>query len=144
MASSIKIGIVGSEAAKFTGVTERAARRTIRRLIKNADVVISGGCHLGGIDEWAIDEAKKMKKGFIEFLPNKLTWGGGYKERNLLIAKNSDEVYCITLKEYSPHYTGMRFTHCYHCNSKDHVKSGGCWTVKEAAKLGKKTEVIAV
>lgn len=146
MMESVKLGIVGSEAAKFTKVTEVLARAAIRGLIGKykAEIVISGACHLGGIDKWAVEEAEKLKVGFMEFRPKTLQWEGGYKDRNLKIARNSDIVVCITVKELPKSYQGMRFKLCYHCGTTDHVKSGGCWTVKQAKKMGKQTEVIVI
>lgn len=139
-----KIGIVGSEGAKFTPDTELAAKAIIATLIRGYDTVVSGGCHLGGIDIWAKEIATEWQLPFIEFLPAKLGWSGGYKERNLQIAQESDIVVCITVKNFPPDYTGMRFPYCYHCKTSDHIKSGGCWTVKQALKLGKKGRVIVV
>lgn len=147
----MKIGIVGSEGAKFTPETEEKARERIRGIIKNRWThpslglwVISGACHLGGIDIWAIEEAKKLGCHVLEFPPESLSWEGGYKRRNLQIADASDEVYCITVKTLPPGYKGMRFSHCYHCDTKDHVKSGGCWTVKQARKMGKPGFVLVI
>lgn len=146
MLESVKLGIVGSEDAKFTRETEILARAQIRALIKKykADIVISGACHLGGIDKWAVEEAEKHKISFIEYKPKTLQWEGGYKDRNLLIVRYSDIVVCITVKELPLGYEGMRFKLCYHCGTTDHVKSGGCWTVKQAKKMGKRTEVIII
>jgi hypothetical protein len=142
----IKLGIVGSEAAKFTPETEVKARITIRHLIQktHATTVISGGCHLGGIDVWAMQEAWDMGVLTHEFKPATLKWEGGYRQRNILIAKNSDIVYCITVKELPPDYKGMRFTYCYHCGTDQHIKSGGCWTVKKARVLRKQTGIIVI
>ena|ERR1700675_3813358 len=140
----MKVGIVGSEAAKFTKITEQYARGCIRDLIKNASLVVSGKCHLGGIDLWAVEEAKKAGIPTQEFPPKNKRWEDGYKPRNLLIAQNSDVVYCITLKRLPESYHGMTFKLCYHCGTNDHVKSGGCWTVKEAKKMGKTGVVIAL
>jgi hypothetical protein len=142
----MKLGIVGSEAAKFTPESEQLARGVIQILIKNneADIVISGACHLGGIDKWAVEEAIKCGIKYIEYPPKQLSWEGGYKQRNLQIARNSDYVVCITVKQLPKDYTGMKFSYCYHCMTDDHVKSGGCWTVKQAKLLGKKTAVIVV
>lgn len=140
----MKVGIVGSEAAKFTPGTEQAAREAIRRLIAGASLVVSGRCHLGGIDIWAIEEAEAAGIPTQEYPPARLTWEGGYKQRNLQIAENSDHVVCITLKALPASYKGMRFPGgCYHCGTppEHHVKSGGCWTVKQAARLGKRTTV---
>lgn len=140
----MRVGIVGSEAAKFTTRTEFAARAIIRHLIRGADLVVSGKCHLGGIDVWAIEEAIKLKIATQEFPAMKRSWEGGYKERNLQIAEGSDVVYCLTLQRLPPTYHGMTFPRCYHCGTADHVKSGGCWTVKQAKRMGKKTDVIVI
>jgi hypothetical protein len=141
---NVNIGIVGSEGAKFTKETEAKAREVIREVLRGNEVVVSGGCHLGGIDIWAVEEAKAMGLDVMEFLPKTRKWDGGYKQRNQLIAENSDIVYCITLKELPDSYTGMKFNLCYHCGTKEHVKSGGCWTVKYAKKIGKKGEIIVI
>lgn len=148
----MKIGIVGSEGAKFTHETEAKAHGIIFHILRDDELhegqpleaVVSGGCHLGGIDIWARDAAIQMGVPFIEFKPAKLTWSGGYKERNLQIASESDIVVCITLKELPPDYKGMRFKSCYHCGTSDHVKSGGCWTVKQAIKMRKKGQIIVI
>ena len=145
----MKIGIVGSEAAKFTPETEQLAREAIRDILTKPDVfrtvdtVISGGCHLGGIDIWAIEEAHKLGMQYFEYLPQTKSWTG-YKKRNLEIANNSDILVCITVKSLPEGYKGMRFPLCYHCGTKDHVKSGGCWTMRQAKKLGKETRLIVI
>src|SRR5574341_741827 len=128
----MRVGIVGSEAAKFTPETENLARQTIRACLRPGDVVVSGGCHLGGVDTFAVEEAKALGLEWVEHLPAKHTWEGGYKQRNLKIAQDSDRVVCITVAALPANYTGMRFSRCYHCNTDKHVKSGGCWTVKQA------------
>ena len=141
----MRVGIVGSEAAKFTPDTEAKAREVIRRYLKPGDVVISGGCHLGGIDIWAIEEGRKLGLETVEHKPKTLAWTGGYKDRNILIAKDAEYVLCITVKELPEGYNGMRFPQgCYHCGTpaEHHVKSGGCWTTKYARKyLGKPTNL---
>ena len=126
----MKIGIVGHEKAKFTPVTESSAKKTIRRLLNEGDILVSGGCHLGGIDIWAeeISDEKGLEK--IIHYPEALRWSGGFRERNLKIAEDSDIVHCIVVEQYPEDYGGMRFDHCYHCNTSDHIKSGGCWTAK--------------
>lgn len=143
----MKLGIVGSEAAKFTIATEMIARATIAGLIEkySADEVISGACPLGGIDEWAIQEALGVGCGTRNFPPKVKNWSFGYKPRNIQIAEASDIVVCITVKELPPDYDGMRFDLCYHCKTGDHIKSGGCWTVKYAReKLGKPGEIVVI
>lgn len=143
----MKIGIVGSEAAKFTPQTERLARQEIRRLLAEAELVISGRSPLGGIDYWAIEEAQWLGIPTQEFAPRAPSWEHGYKPRNLQIARNSDKVVCITVKVLPPGYDGMRFPQgCYHCKTppEHHVKSGGCWTMKQASRQGKPTELVVI
>lgn len=140
----MKIGIVGSEAEKFTPHTEELARGIIRSLIVSASAVISGKCHLGGVDIYAAEEARKMGIPVFEFAPTVRSWSGGYMQRNIKIARASDKVVCITLRTLPAEYTGMRFSRCYHCNTDTHVKSGGCWTVKYARRIGKPGNVIVI
>lgn len=135
---------MGSEGAKFTPVTEASARSLITSMLRPGDVVISGGCHLGGIDQWAAEEGHSLGLEVIEHLPAKRQWEGGYKQRNLKIAQDAEQVICITVKEFPPDYTGMRFPYCYHCQTDTHIKSGGCWTVKQAIRLGKIGEIYVV
>jgi hypothetical protein len=137
------IGIVGSEAAKFTPETEAEAKKMIITILRPGDKVVSGACHLGGIDVWAIEAAKALGLEWEEFPPKVREWSG-YRARNLRIAKAADRVVCITVKQLPPNYTGMRFPKCYHCNTTDHVKSGGCWTVKKAIEMGKAGDVFVV
>lgn len=133
------VGIVGSEAAKFTLIGENRARLIIASILKRPEVteVVSGACHLGGIDIWAIEDGKSRDLVTTEFKPERLTWEF-YKKRNIQIAEKSDEVYCITVDQLPENFSGMRFKLCYHCGSDTHVKSGGCWTMKEAIRRGKK------
>lgn len=131
----MNVGIVGHEAAKFTPVNEVTARMIIRTLIvEPGTVVVSGGCHLGGVDVWAEEEALAMDRSTLIFRPVRLSWEGGYKERNLLIAKHSEIVHCLVVRTFPESYTGMRFPYCYHCRTDAHVKSGGCWTARRCAK----------
>jgi hypothetical protein len=145
------LGIVGSEAAKFTVDTELAARLAIRaRLAKLGplDCVCSGKCPLGGIDVWAIEEAIAAGIQVQEFPPAVESWEDGYKPRNIQIAKYSDEVICIVPLKLPEEYQGMRFSQCYHhsdqINVPTHVKSGGCWTTKYARGLAKPTDLIVI
>lgn len=164
----ITVGIVGIEEAKFDDVVvlRSMARNWIKDIIipqrgawkdgaifndthhtlwlgpsPTIDLVVSGGCHLGGIDIMAKELCEGHNVPFKEFLPKAQRWSGGYKERNLEIARASDVVFCITASEYPPTYKGMRFPYCYHCrkaaHSYSHVKSGGCWTVHQARAMGK-------
>jgi hypothetical protein len=140
------LGIVGHEAAKFTAETERQARVQIREflVLDNVQRVVSGACHLGGIDVWAIEEAKKFGIPTQEFAPANRAWETGYKPRNILIAETSDKVISLVVKVLPAGYVGMRFKLCYHCKTDSHVKSGGCWTAHYAGGLGKPFEIIEI
>ncbi len=59
----------------------------------------------------------------------------GFKTRNTKIAEYCDELICIT--------TSVKIKKCYHCNA-DHQRTGGCWTMKEAARLGKPVRLYVV
>lgn len=142
------LGIVGSEQAKFTRETESIAREVIRALLTDelnpVEIVISGACHLGGVDIYAREIALDLGIPFIEHKPKTRGWKYGYQPRNILIAEDSDKVTCITLEKYHDDYRGMRFNRCYHCQTSDHVKSGGCWTVKYARRIGRLGEIVVV
>jgi predicted Rossmann fold nucleotide-binding protein DprA/Smf involved in DNA uptake len=127
------IGIVGHEAAKFTMVTERAARALIRTLLPPGSVLVSGRSPLGGIDVWAEEEAAALGLETKIFPPLTSSWSTGYKPRNLQIAHTSAIVHCLVVSTYPPGYRGMRFDFCYHCSTRDHIKSGGCWTALRCA-----------
>lgn len=131
----MKLGVVGPEQAKFTSATEASAKEEIRRAVERhgADTLISGHCPLGGVDIYAEEMALELGLRMIVHAPSSLRWGGpgGYMERNLAIARDSDLVLVVALEELPPGYHGMRFDDgCYHCKGRNpqHVKSGGCWT----------------
>lgn len=145
----MKLGIVGSEAAKFTPETRRKARAEIQRLLAEyaPTLVVSGHSPLGGIDIWAVQEAQRAGIPVVEYPPACRSWQDGYRPRNLQIAEASDVVVCITLKRLPDGFRGMRFERgCYHCGTppEDHVKSGGCWTMKQANRLGKSSELLVI
>lgn len=145
------LAIIGHAADKFNLITELLAKQEIYDLIINYNnryndnlTIISGGCHLGGIDIWAEEIAKELNLPTCIYRPKVLSWQSkvekgveliGYKDRNLLIAK-SDIVVCIVVKEYPENYKGLKFDYCYHCQNKvdnpgQHIKSGGCWTARK-------------
>lgn len=140
------VGIVGLEAAKFTERTERVAREIIRVLLAPPDaVLVSGACPLGGVDNYAEEEADALGREKVIYPAKSPDWYTGYRPRNERIALKSDIVHCITLASYAlvpGTYTGRRWVHpapedrrhglpfCYHCKQRNepHIKSGGCWT----------------
>lgn len=143
----MKIGIIGHGADKFTEESENHARQIIRQILHtDCDTVVSGHSPVGGIDIWAEEEANNLSIPLEIKTPRQHRWDAeyGYKQRNLDIARTSDVVYVIVVKDYPPDYHGMRFNRCYHCNKTDHIKSGACWTAKEAKKMGKEAYWIII
>lgn len=143
----MKIAIVGSEESKFTPAGKQRAVDYMIRLLSafleehgTRFTVVSGGCHLGGIDIWAEDVADYLGLEKEIYKPRSLSWSGGYKERNILIAQNCDQLRVISVDKLPANYNGMKFDYCYHCAGKNrpsHVKSGACWTANKAIALGK-------
>jgi len=131
-----RIGIVGHEGSKFTPGAEARAKDKIRSLLSPGDVVVSGHCHLGGVDIWAEEVAAALGIPVLVHRPRVRAWGGpgGDKERKLKIAEDSDLVLVVVVRELPPGYVGMRFGECYHCRGRNppHVKSGACWTAWQA------------
>jgi hypothetical protein len=118
----MKIGIVGSEEKYWTEKQREQVKQTINMILGEDDVLISGGCHKGGVDIWAEEVADKKGLNKIIFLPEKLTWYW-YKKRNMRIAEESD-----VLVDIEP---GDR-------------KSGGYWTLNYAKSIGKVTNHIKI
>ena len=147
-----RIGIIGHGTDKFTEKSKLMVEATIAYILKEALkkipieeklTFVSGHSPVGGIDIWAEEIAKEC--GFILDLKilKQHKWDAeyGYKQRNIDIAKCSDELHIILVDTYPPNYKGMRFNLCYHCKTSDHIKSGACWTGNVAKKLGKKVIV---
>jgi hypothetical protein len=136
----MKIGIVGNGTDKFTFVSKVRAFSLIRSILKPGDILVSGHSPVGGIDIWSEEVAKLLGNKMDLKIPKQHTWNAeyGYKQRNLDIAKDSDELHVILVDKYPPDYKEHKFSLCYHCKTSDHIKSGACWTAKEARKLGKK------
>lgn len=115
-----KVAIVGSEEKKWTPEQKKRAVELIREILSayGNPVLVSGGCHRGGVDIWAEEAADDLGIKKIIFPATKHRWSGagGYRERNIKIAETCDVLYDIEPK-------GKR--------------SGGTWTLEYAEKLGK-------
>lgn len=137
----MRIGIVGHEASKFTPAGEVEAKLIIRKLLAPEDaILVSGHCHLGGIDIWAEEVAQELGRQMEIYPPKNRRWSpDGYRERNLSIAVRSEFLHCLAVVKLAKTFKGMMFTNCYHCGSSDHVKGGGCWTMKKALLFGRPT-----
>ena len=135
-----RLAIIGHAQEKFTPETERTARQVIREAIERLKptTIVSGRSPMGGVDAWAEEIAAELGLETKILAPKKNRWDGpgGFKERNLAIARNSDLVLVVVVRDYPPDFKGVRFELCYHCvrNGKTdlHVKSGACWTAWKA------------
>lgn len=135
----MKIGIVGNGSDKFTEIGESRARNLICEIVEAYPdaTFVSGASPMEGIDIWmeeityGYDKEPDIKE------PKQHQWNAeyGYKQRNLDIA-DSDVVVVIVVNHYPLEYTGQRFPCCYHCQTNNHVKSGACWTAKQALRKG--------
>ena len=145
----MKVGIVGSAQDKFVPETERKAREIIREILLSAEkpvTVVSGRSPLKGVDIYAEEIAAELGIPTDIKAPKTHSWDGdyGYKARNLDIARDSDKVHVVVVKEYPPGYSGRRFASCYHCermpgnDPRGHKKSGGCFTAMQAKRMGKR------
>lgn len=134
----MKLGVVGHAQEKFTAETEAAAREAIYLAMQrhDAEIVVSGHSPMGGVDIYAEEIAEELGIPTIIHAPTKRRWDGpgGFKERNLAIARDSDVVLVVVCRELPPGFAGRKFDGCYHCKGRNppHVKSGGCWTAWKA------------
>jgi len=134
----MKLGIVGHAAGKFTPATQIIAKDAIRVLVDSLTptLIVSGRSPMGGVDLWAEDAAAEFKIPTLIHEPKVWSWGapGGFKERNLAIARDSDLVLCVVVEKLPPDFAGFVTKGCYHCGDRNppHVKSGGCWTTWKA------------
>ena len=135
----MKLGIVGHGQEKFTPETELKARRAIGGAILRywPTYVVSGHSPMGGVDLYAEEEAYRREFPTIIHAPIVHQWDGpgGFRDRNLKIAAESDLILVVVVRELPHDFQGMRFEgECYHCRGRvpPHVKSGGCWTAWKA------------
>ncbi len=126
----MKIAIVGS-----SKIQDYECYGVVQEIIndKHPELIISGGAQ--GVDMVAYSIAHMNKIEFKLFPPKTHDWEG-YKPRNILIAKNCDELINIVIKDKN--------AYCYHHKRKGHIKSGGCWTENYAKQLGKQVMVIEI
>lgn len=121
----MKIAIIGTT-VNLTENEERDIRQfiglTLHRYDPKKDVIISGGAK--GVDTMAIEIAEGQYFKTEIYNPTLPEWKY-YKERNLLISKNCDELYCISVPVHK--------VKCYHHDTlQDHEKTAACWTMKKA------------
>jgi len=102
-------------------------------------VIISGGAT--GIDTIAEEIAKSKGLKPMIINPEVQQWEDkdclmGFKTRNLKIAQECDVIYCLPSQLRTKDEPD-----CYHCN-QPHRKSGGCYTLRKAEKMGKEVHLV--
>jgi len=128
-ADSTYVAIVGSEEKYWTDEQKRRVKDIIRKILTSYlnPVLVSGGCHRGGVDIWAEEVADELgiKKLIFPARVHRWSGKGGYRDRNIKIAKACDVIYDIEPVQRKK-------------------LSGGYWTLEYARKLGKKVSLIRV
>lgn len=138
----MKVAIVGTS-IDLTDIEKESMIEKISEKLQNllhdkANItIISGGAK--GVDNLAIQIAKGLNFKTESYDPKKQNWKY-FKQRNNLIAKDCDVLYCFTI----PNKT--RKSKCYHHGAvkQEHEKTAGCWTMDKALLLGRKCELIIV
>ena len=165
----IYVVIVGSEAKYWSLHKVPLVKTKIGQIAYNYEVMygdyvrfVSGACPRGGVDIYAREvlSGSKTSDGedmFIEYKPQVEQWNDlrlpsgkmarGYRYRNLQMASITNWVYDIEpewevwmTEERKIPYKGFRPNQWH----KYYRRSGGTWTMNEAKKLGKRTEVIII
>lgn len=134
----MNVAIVGTS-INLTENEERDVRQYIAMMLKSNyltdDIqVLSGGAK--GVDSIAVEVARGLFMKTKVFPPKK-NEKFYYFQRNEKIAKECDELYCITIP--------TRRVKCYHHDPpQDHEKTAGCWTMNKALKLKKQCKLIVI
>ncbi len=133
----MQVAIVGC--SHLNQNNEMDVKKSILIILKkysNDTIIISGGAK--GVDSIASDLAKELGFQIKIYKPEKEEWNY-YRQRNLKIAENCDELYCITIKALS------KKSWCYHHKPKqDHQKTAGCHTANSCKQMKKPTHLIIV
>lgn len=130
------IAFVGTS-INLTENEERDIRQFIAVILKSrynstVDLIISGGAK--GVDTIALEVAKGLGFQIKEYKPKSENWRA-YKERNLQIAKDCDDLHCLSVPVHKQK--------CYHHEEPmEHEKTAGCWTMNKAMELDKSCQLI--
>ncbi len=131
----MKVAIVGSSHLKK--VDKMRAKRLLTAMFENFKYdtqIISGGA--AGIDSMVKHFATLKAMDIIEYKPATQDWRE-FRRRNIKIAEECDELFCIATQLYD--------VKCYHHMSpQPHQKTAGCWTMKQAMRLGKPCQLVVL
>jgi len=135
----MRVAIVGTS-HEMTENEERDVQQFVAMILndyKEKHLIVSGGAK--GVDSIAIEVARSMGFPTQTYHPENEEWepviGKGYKERNMQIAIDCDELFCISIPTHE--------IECYHheegwsMSIPEHEKTAGCWTMNHVKELGK-------
>lgn len=112
------LGIVGSSKIDYE-VGHRFITKLIHNLPENT-VIVTGDAK--GVDFIVRNVCLKLNRSHSIIYSKEKNFVNGYKKRNKVIAGYCDRIISIALPPTN--------TTCYHCNRKDHERTGGCFTGK--------------
>lgn len=128
------VAIVGTS-HNMTENEERDVRQTVAFILKDykptETTIVTGGAK--GVDTIAQEIA--LSNGFAvkPIFPMGVGWEYN-RARNIEIAKECDELFCITI----PYYKDTDRKKCYHHTpNADHHKTAGCFTMNKALEMKK-------
>jgi len=132
----MQVAIVGL--SDLTENEEHEVENEVKAILKKYDpintTIIYGGAK--GVDTIASNTALILGFAIKPYLPFINAWAG-YKKRNIEMANDCDELYCITIPSRS------KESKCYHHKPiQDHQKTAGCFTANIARKLNKPCKLI--
>ena len=140
--TKFSLGLVGSSApAPGAYAVVRSVVSDYLTKFGDGLVVVSGGAK--GVDSMAVKVCGELGVKVVEFKNTVYRWEGpgGFKERDLKIANESDCVVSIVNKSFNPK---SKSTVCYHCakvpRDSNHIVSGGCYTALHC----RRSEVIVI
>ena len=130
----MQVAIVGL--SDLTENEEHEVENEVKAILKKYDpintTIIYGGAK--GVDTIASNTALILGFAIKPYLPYINTWVG-YQKRNIEMAKDCDELFCIT--------TPKKKQKCYHHRPlQNHEKTAGCYTANIARKLNKPCKLI--
>ena len=130
----MKVAIVGTS-HNMTENEERDVRQNIAYILKDfkpiETTIVSGGAK--GVDTLAQEIALSQGFAIKPLIPMGIGWDAN-KARNLEIANDCEQLFCITI----PFYKDCGREQCYHHKPLgDHQKTAGCWTMNKVLELKK-------
>jgi len=139
----MRVAIVGTSHIN-TDQEKRDVKRLCSTILSKYEpkdtTIITGGAI--GVDSIAQEVALILRFKTKVYRPEIQFWEDdkgktGFKTRNLKIANDCDELYCITMRIHDKK--------CYHHDQpQEHRKTAGCWVLKHAKLLNKKVKLIVM